>query len=439
MSNSYCPLPWIGVSTRSTGDLRVCCQSDSSKPKGSILKDDGQNFNISTDGLKTFRNSKILKEVRKTILLGNSPDMCSRCVKEEAAGFNSNRIYMNENWNTEFSFNDAIANTSDDGSIDENIVPIKYADLRLGNLCNLKCRMCGPTDSSSWYDDYLKISNSNVITDNSGNMIKIITNSDKKAKLEIDIYNWHENPEFWKNLENHISELKHIFIIGGEPLLIDNHYTFLEKCISSGYADKIYIEIMSNITNIPNKAWKLWEHFKLIQISPSIDGVGELNNYIRYPSKWTQIEKNLSKLVTTKGNFRIVISPTILSLNLLHLPELMMWKFTNFPNTKLNSHLLHWPMHYNIKIFPPSSKIFITNYFEECKLNYKDRIMDTEKGKINYQFFCKELDKATSFMNAEDLSAHIPEFFRINNELDTIRDQRLEIISPITYKLLKGI
>ena len=59
MSNSYCPLPWIGVSTRSTGDLRVCCQSDSSKPKGSILKDDGQNFNISTDGLKTFRNSKL--------------------------------------------------------------------------------------------------------------------------------------------------------------------------------------------------------------------------------------------------------------------------------------------------------------------------------------------------------------------------------------------
>lgn len=438
MSKAFCPLPWIGLSTRSTGDLRVCCQSDSSEPKGSLLKDNGEKFNIATDGLKTFRNSKILKEVRKVILSGESPKLCSRCVKEESAGFNSNRIHMIEDMAEEFSLQDAVNMTNEDGSIDENSLPIKYADLRFGNLCNLKCRMCGPTDSSSWYDDYVKLFNNDIIIDNSGNKVKIITNFERKATLETDIYNWHEHSEFWKNLENHIPELKHIFIIGGEPLLIDNHYSFLEKCISSGYADQIYIEIMSNITSIPKKAWGLWEHFKLIQISPSIDGLGDLHNYIRYPSKWSQIEDNLTKLVNAKGNFRIVISPTIMVLNLLHLPELMLWKFEKFPDTKLNSHLLHGPAHYNIKIFPPTSKVFITNYFEKCKIEYKDKIMNTKRGEVNYNFFCKELNKATSFMNSEDWSTSVSEFFRITNLLDEMRNQKLETVSPITHRLLLG-
>ena len=437
MSKTYCPLPWIGVSTRSTGDLRVCCQSDSSISRGSITKDNGENFNIAKDGLETFRNSKVLKEVRRTILANESPKMCSRCVKEESNGYESNRIHMLENWNKEFSLDDAIAKTNEDGSIDEATVPIKYADLRFGNLCNLKCRMCGPTDSSAWYDDYVNLFNNSYFTDHSGNQLKIVTNLNEKAKLETDIYNWHEQEIFWKNLEKHIPDLKHIFIIGGEPLLIDNHYSFLEKCISLGYANQIYIEIMSNITNVPKKAWELWEHFKLIQIAPSIDGVGELNDYIRYPSKWKQIESNLSKLVTSKGNFRTVISPTIMVFNLLHLPELMMWQFENFPDTKFDSHLLHGPARYNIKIFPSNSKIFISNYFEECKLTYKERIMNTKLKEINYKFFCKELDRAVKFMNSEDLSHELTNFFEITNKLDQMRNQSLENVSPITYKLLK--
>ena len=75
----------------------------------------------------------------------------------------------------------------------------------------------------------------------------------------------------------------------GEPLIINAHYDFLQKCVDEGYASKLVIEYNTNITNVPQRAWDIWKHFKNVIVGVSIDGNKEVNDLIRFPSKWRMI------------------------------------------------------------------------------------------------------------------------------------------------------
>jgi sulfatase maturation enzyme AslB (radical SAM superfamily) len=90
-------------------------------------------------------------------------------------------------------------------------------------------------------------------------------------------------------MEQEIPTIERLYIVGGEPLLIDQHYEFLQKCIDAGRSKSIVIEYNTNITNIPERAWNIWKHFERIQIGMSVDAVGPINDYIRNPSKWHKI------------------------------------------------------------------------------------------------------------------------------------------------------
>jgi len=440
-NRAWCPLPWMSLNVRNNGDIRVCCNANVSNTQGLVSKANGTNYNLGKDNIDDFRNADIMKEIRLAMLDGEYHESCIRCKREAESGMESRADWERMIWNHTITEEDARDLTEQDGSINVEQNPLKYMDLRFGNLCNLKCRMCGPTDSNMWYEDTVKLWGPQY--KDSGTQIKLVKNEKGKHQPNIDIYSWYENPLFWKDMESKIPEIERLYIVGGEPLMIDQHYEFLQQCIDAGRADKIIIEYNTNITNIPERAWNIWKHFERVQIGMSVDAVGPINDYIRNPSKWWKLEENMRKLDNAEGSFKIWWAATIQAYNLIHLPETMMWKIEqNFKRINvdvkhksvISPHPLHNPKFLNIKIFPQESKQWITEYFEDWKIRAKNKISDP----LNYKHFCKILDTYTKYMWAEDYSSELEKFWHYTKTLDASRNENLKSVSPKTYELLLG-
>ena len=202
MSKTFCPLPWNSVNMRNNGDLRICCNTNSySEKRGILFKEDGVTpFNAGKDDWNDARNSSIIKEVRVAMLNDEWHPECERCRQEEVSGIRSRREYESIDWKNTTSTTVQNA-TSVDGHIDTETLPIEYVDIRYGNFCNLKCRMCGPTDSHQWYDDHVKLHNKTTFKDTHG-QVQLYKNN--KGRWQSDEYSWfQENPIYWDNFDKY--------------------------------------------------------------------------------------------------------------------------------------------------------------------------------------------------------------------------------------------
>jgi len=426
----YCPLPWIFQAIRNNGDLRVCCQANQGPDRGLLRKPDNTIYNAAVDDLVEARNAQKMKDIRVAMINDKWHPDCVRCQKEEESGIRSRFTYEEEAWNHHFPALRAKLMTEPDGTINPSEIPVVYYDLRFGNVCNLKCRSCGPTDSDAWYGDQVKLWGP-TYDDTAGlmNIIKV----DGKYTVENDIYKWYENKSFWKHMQNEIPNIQYVHMVGGEPLLIKQQFAFLRKCIEAGRSKDITIEHNSNITYLPKMALDLWKNFKEIRIGASIDGVGEVNNYIRYPSKWSTIVRNLKKLDSAEGNFKVWIAFTVQVLNILSLPDFFQWKidqqFKRINTTAAwkpiaTLHPLHSPHFLNAKVLPLEAKIQVADKFSAAKFDEE------------YEPYARKLlDQYCSFMFQEDYSYLLPKFWKYTNKLDVIRNQSLKESIPDLYNL----
>ena len=157
MGKTFCPLPWIHLATRPNGDVRVCCTANASgagktddKEVG-LVKQDGINMNLRDHTIEEVWNSEQMRNTRLQMLNDEIPSSCKKCFEEEAKGIKSKRNWETEVWNERIDVQEIVDQTQEDGTLPVNI---PYFDLRLGNLCNLKCIMCSPHDSSKWVKDW---------------------------------------------------------------------------------------------------------------------------------------------------------------------------------------------------------------------------------------------------------------------------------------------
>ena len=283
MSKTWCPLPWMSQAIRSNGDLRLCCQANTAEGRGILLKDDGTPYNASEGNLAESRNSALMCQTRKDMLQGEWPQACLRCQREEDAGLVSRRSYETKLWQEAVTYEGAKKLTDSQGRIETKSSPVVAMDIRFGNKCNLKCRMCSPMDSNSWYSDHYKLFGA-TYKEATGE-VRLIPKENGRFDTTPIRYDWYESPQFWNDLDQLIPEVKFIQTVGGEPFLIDQYYDFLERMIEKGHAKDTTLESNSNLTVLPERALKLWQHFKCIRIGASIDGIGKVNDYVRHPSK----------------------------------------------------------------------------------------------------------------------------------------------------------
>ncbi|MCZ0932321.1 MAG: twitch domain-containing radical SAM protein, partial [Oligoflexia bacterium] len=429
MSKTFCPLPWIFQAVRNNGDVRLCAQSNASEGRGLLKKEDGSVYNAGRDNLESSRNSITLKQTRLDMLKGKNPSTCLRCEREDKAGVISRRQIEKELWKKVFSLDKARKLTKKDGAISPAEVPLIYYDLRLGNHCNLKCRMCGPADSDAWYSDHVKVWGGNSFKDSHG-QVELLQKKNGVYYTKNQDYDWHSSPSFWRQIKANAGNIKQLHTVGGEPFLIEKHWELLQSIIDSGTADQAVIEYNTNLTVIPKKMRELWKRFKLIKIGVSIDGKGELNDYIRPPSRFENVEKNLDQLHQSCNNLLIWINTTVQVYNILRLTDLIQWRLKKYSlnineDNVINFHALHNPNFLNVKILPQSYKRKVeerlSQFLSSLKENLQDYTQESSK-KITFSLN-KSLKSYICYMNSEDWSHLIPKFWRYTKKLDEFRSQ----------------
>lgn len=376
MTDTFCILPWMHLATSSTGNLRICCNS--TPGKNFITKEDGSIYKIYKDDINEAWNSETYKKIRTQMLNGERPEMCARCFKEEDVGIWSTRQAWNVKWKEDKDY-------TVDAPFD-----IRYVDIRLGNLCNLKCRMCNPYASNQWVKEW-KLVNPDV---------------DEDELMWLKNLTWPENEKTWDNLFSIVDTVEEIYLTGGEPTIIKEQFKLFDYCVKNGYAKNIKLKYNTNLTNIPKDLIEAWKDFKQVQLNCSIDAIGNLDRYIRYPSTWSKIQENFD-IIQALPNSVIEIHNTVQMYNILRLDEFIEWAKPY--GHKIYFNILNHPDVLNIRVLPSNLKKLAKNKLEKH--------LDIEKvqGIIDY-------------MMAEDWSHKLPEFYEYTHKLDKSRDEDLSKI-----------
>jgi MoaA/NifB/PqqE/SkfB family radical SAM enzyme len=405
MTNTFCPLPWIHLATRPNGDVRVCCTANASgagiedvKDAG-LVKQDGMNMNLREHTIEQVWNSQFMRDTRLQMLDNKIPSSCTKCFKEESSGITSKRQWETNVWQQRLDIDSIVAETSKDGSLP---VSIPYFDLRLGNMCQLKCIMCSPHDSSSWIKEW-KLQYPKYKT--------IELKKDQEWDIDFD-YTWYQKGTFLDDMRSNAHNIRELYFAGGEPLLIPEHYKILEFMIETGAANECVLRYNSNGLELPEKLFELWTHFKEVKFNFSIDAVGERNEYIRYPSKWVDVVTNLERLDDTPNNITVNIACAVQLLNVMTISELVHWKESkNFKKINLppygaglvGTHLVYLPSYLNVRVLPQHFKDRVAKQVEYfCSR----RLIDTEF--ISNPYGLKRWRGLVQYMMAEDWSNKLP-------------------------------
>ncbi len=437
MSHTFCPIPWKHLSTQANGDLRVCCQCVEA-PYGKARKSDGTFYNAQKDGMDEVRNAEIFKEIRRDMLAGKKSAHCNLCWHEEALGKSSRRqdeLKLEDGKLEE----EAGTFTLPDGTIDTNRFPVRHFDLRLGNHCNLKCRSCSPRDSSSWYDDYAKI----TLEDSFFRMTppKIdgrykFRRKEKGWTLDTKDFEWHENSALLKSIEENMDNVDRIYFTGGEPTLIKAHWKLLEKFIERGHAQHIWLDYNTNVSGVTDEWLGIWSKFKHVFLGCSIDGIGEKATYLRPPVEWNVIEKNLEKIARAEGNIHAAFCITVSAYNVLHYPEMLeyLWSknWKNFDVVPFGQVLEH-PSWMSVQLLPQKIKQQVAEKYADFYDNRTKHLHPVKRGMIK-----EKLDYILNFMNEKDMSGEIKSFLRKTDQLDRIRNQSFKNVFPeLSSQILK--
>ena len=452
ISPSFCILPWIHLSTRPNGHLRLCCAANASsagpsndkkfKGEAGILKkdDDGRPANFNHTDLKTAYNSLYMRTVRKQMLNGQKPYPCLKCFKEEDGGYQSKRMWETRLWSKRVDLKRLVKETGEDGSVP---VRLLYMDLRFGVKCNLKCIMCSPHDSSLWVRDWNKL-----FPQIQNPSLKELMNWPDKGRRDGGSYNWaSKNKRFREQLDEQLPYIQQLYFAGGESVIIDEHYALLEKCVKEGRAENIELRYNSNGVKLPPRLFELWSRFKRVIFHFSLDGIEERNDYIRFPSRFEHIVRQLKRLdAETPDSVIVTLSCAVSALNIYSLPDFIEWKLSmsfrkinQWPKSAglIDTHLVYHPAHLNVKVLPQALKDRTEEKFEAFYSRLKDHFRRNppprpqaleppqkpraDGGFAGHPYGIQRLKGLVRFMQSEDWSRRLPELKEYLVKMDKIR------------------
>ena len=411
---TFCPLPWNHMSVSPPGIGRICCEGFET------LKDDQGQSALwkESKGIHSYFNSKNYKKVRLEMLNGERPSHCVHCFNQEDHGVRSIRLQYIDEYQSDIQ--NMIDSTNEDGSIDSP--EIAYVDMSLGNKCNLKCRMCSPWNSYIIGKDWQKMDQF----------------YDEARSKEILEDKWYATSNTFQMIKEALPHVRAIFTTGGEPMLIRDHFKILEMIIEEGHAGHILLRYNSNQTFIPKKIVDLWKHFKTVAFNCSIEGHGELNDYIRYPSKWQNLEKNiyfLDNLSSEYKHIEVYIHTTLQAYNVLKIPEFLSYlRYASFKSLYRFPYFI-WvriPEWLSPSLFPKEMRNKIAdrilgslNEHEKFFLNYNGTHQAWSRSRIqNLKEFCEMI------RNDSTQEKYLNQFIEKTKKYDSLRRQSVLNVLP---------
>ena len=280
-NQNFCSLPWIGIHAWPDGSVFPCCMYNSNTPLG----------NINKENIADLVNNDEYKKLRQQLLNGEKPAGCNRCYQLEESGVQTLRKSTAV---THSDYEAAILNSQE-----LTMGDVKYLDVRFSNICNFKCRTCGPELSSKW-----------------GAEIPMLKNEPDPGIIQIP------REKFWTYYEKALETADEIVFAGGEALMQEEHYAALQKLIELKKFDTtlMYTTNLSTLKYKQIDLFDIWKKFNKVQIYASLDASGERAEYLRKGTVWKNIVENRKKIATLPG-VQFYITPTISLFNVWHFPD----------------------------------------------------------------------------------------------------------------------
>jgi organic radical activating enzyme len=388
--DKFCVLPWVSLETSPIGTVRPCCLADDE-----IVDDQGIKFDLNTANFGEIQNSQYMQTLRQEFLDGKKPRTCRKCWNEERSGRTSKRMHTLER----------LKHMLPDQPWTTDAKPLIFLDLKLGNICNLKCRICGSWSSSTFAAEELS---------------QLGDNEQKKNSYHYQMLRagaWpRENQLFWSEIDQVVDQIQYIEFTGGEPFMIQEHFNMLQGLVDRGIADRIEIHYNTNGTQWPEGAEEIWKHFKTVEIAFSIDDVGARFEYQRSNAIWSEVETNIARfkeLRERNSNIQLQVCTTVNVFNVYYIAEVANWiDQQGFDFVYWN--MMHEAYYFSISTLPELVKLTITNKLTQAEVTDWTRA---------------EFDNIIKFMNhGVSLDGNI---LRMKiADLDRKRQQNLAITEP---------
>jgi sulfatase maturation enzyme AslB (radical SAM superfamily) len=346
--NIFCVAPFVNLSTTNNGKVRLCCQSKTL-----------DKLHVNKHNLDEIWQGEAYNRIRNQFLNNEWPAECITCKNNEDKDIPSRRDFENKKWT----------------KIEKKPYPTQAVDfpwavdLRLGNLCNLKCIMCTPDNSNTWYDEYENFEHLQFFK------------KDENVR-------WPFHTSFLDNYEEWVSKVRVLYFSGGEPLLIKKHRQIIEFLIEKDLAKNIILWYDTNGTYIDQEWIDMWSHFEEVNLSLSIDGGKEINEYIRHPINHDDLLTNYKLLAGSPDNIKVRLQIAVGALNIFELDKITQYsKEFNFL-TFFNISIVFWPNFMTLEALPQS---IIDQAAEKYKNHYNARIRNMTKNLIHDPIKLKEL------------------------------------------------
>lgn len=383
--DTFCPLPWMHVYIGPDGNVLPCCVADHQYPMG----------NIEQDSIDTIANSEKFTKLKDNMLNGIRSKECASCYQKEDAGLPSSRQEQLKRWKV-VSF--------------DQFKPV-YLDIRLNNICNLKCRMCSSYFSSAIAQEEIEIYGRTAAIN--GTLIN------RQRKLAL------------KEIIKFLPTVEKIYFAGGEPLLAPEHYEILEELVNCNNTD---VELFYN-TNFTRLQFRdisvldVWKKFSNVTIGASLDADGDVAEYVRCGTVWKDVESNIKKLQHECPHVKFTVTSTA---GLLNVESLISFQKSSHLSgqidiSKFSLSVMTEPDHLTVAVLPEEHKkrigALIDEHIKWCHLHGAESLAAQWTNVLNY-------------MKDNDSSHYLPEFKRIMTTMDSHRNQSFKEVFPLYHDLI---
>lgn len=379
--STVCARLWRGLSVSRSGKVSPCCAYSESV------------IDLTNESGQQILASNALAELREKSLNGVELPGCSRCFEKERSGGSSMRQIYNKAYEIETTHRaeDKLKSANED-------VLLRSITITVGNLCNLKCRMCGPYSSSriaadpihsAWYGKLKSIHDGRGIEDSYAKML------------------------------DGCDTLTHLQISGGEPLIIPGVHNILQRLVESGRAREIIVMMPTNCTGVKPKVLDLLSKFKEAHLRISMDGYGRGNEYIRFPSKWSEVVKTIN-VIRKLENSKLSIGFTLSALNVFEISKTAL--FGDELGIPFTFGIVHSPSYLSPRVLPKTT------------LEHAAATVDCAAKGVVASSTRRELIAVSgllrSFPSEERKLKDWSEFVAFTNQLDLSRSQSFEAWLP---------
>jgi MoaA/NifB/PqqE/SkfB family radical SAM enzyme len=378
--------PFTGLATREDGAVKVCCRSH---PIGFIQD----------DTLEGIWNNDAMKRIRQQILNGERPPECAPCFNLEDQGVESLRQRHINGVIPEARiklYPNAVDTMREDYTMPFEIPTI---EIKLNNLCNLKCRMCNPLDSTSW-TDWEQVEKFYKKEDNF--LVQKIDTLSLKTKPFLDSFVDTDN--WWASFEKLLPYFRRVEFAGGEPLMDPTHYKILDMLAS--YGDNIEIKYATNLTTLGiNKGrtiYDYWPKFKSVAVNVSIDGIGDSYEYIRGNANWNELVDNIKRIQSISNISRIVGAVAVQVSNIMVLDKMIEY-FLDDIGIVFYTNMVQYPNVLSAQVIPPELQKVACQQLQAVKEKVPNFRL-VKENPILLDITLKQIDGVINFIESKDQS-----------------------------------